>query len=429
MVHQRMPQETPDPLTAVGHALPPNAFQQLMAVAEKASALGMSLYLVGGTVRDALLGTPVKDLDIVVEGDASLLASEVSRSGGGDVSVYSQFGTATVKLDGQRFDLATARREAYVRPGALPRVTPSIIQEDLGRRDFSINAMAIALSGPAPGELLDPHGGKEDLKLGVIRTLHAQSFVDDATRMLRAIRYEQRLNFRLEEDTQRSLLDAIEGRMLDTVSGARIRAELALIFGEPHPDAVLSRCAELGILQAIHPRLGGGEGVEAVASHASGKDPLAYLAALSYPLSVREGESLVHRLRMPSRWAQTVKDTIALRLKWEDGPSAGPRIGDPALPSAQLCELLDQFSLVSVQTNALLAESPQIKSAMELYLNRLRHVRPSLRGKDIIALGADQGPLVGEVLRELNNARIEGRIATRQEEVQMAKEYIARKGG
>ena len=428
MVHQWMPQETPDLLTAVEHALPPNTFQQLTAVAEMASALSMSLYLVGGTVRDALLGAPVKDLDIVVEGDASLLASEVSRSGGGDISVYSQFGTATVKLKKQRFDLTTARRETYIRPGALPRVTPSTIQEDLGRRDFSINAMATALSGPATGELLDPHGGKEDLNLGLIRMLHSQSFVDDATRILRAVRYERRLNFRLEEDTQRSLLDAIEGRMLDTVSGDRIRAELALIFGEPHPEAVLSRCAELGILQAIHLRLGDGQGVKALASHAYEKDALACLAALSYPLSVQEGEAFVDRLRMPSRWAQTVRDTIALRLKWDD-PSAGPRIGGPRLPSAQLCALLDQFSLASVQINALLAESPQIKSAIDLYLNRWRHVRPSLSGKDIIALGADQGPLVGEVLRELKNARIEGKIATRQEEVDLAKEYIARKGG
>ena len=433
----------------------------LKAIAEKAAAIDMALYLVGGSVRDMLLGMPVKDLDIVVEGNAATLAFEVSKELSGDVPAYSQFGTAMVKLEGQRFDLATARQETYLRPGALPRVTPSTIQEDLGRRDFSVNAMAIALSGfPQPGRLLDPYGGKDDLRLGLIRILHPMSFVDDATRILRAVRYEQRLsqaqglNFRLEEKTERLLLKAAEGGMLNTVSGDRIRHELELMFDEEHPHPPLSRCGELGILRAIHLPLGDGSGVGVLADHTAANAPLTCLAALSYPLMAHEGEAFIHRLRMPSRWAKVVRDTIAVRLKSlsssevKDGsdpstgsgqapstslraeaPASRSHIGEPSLPSSHLCSFLDQLSLTSVQVNALLSESPPVKEALDLYLAELRHVKPSLNGMDLISLGVAQGPLVGEVLRELKDARIEGRITTREEEIQLAKEYITTKGG
>ena len=429
MVHQHMPQNTINLLTSVEGSLPSSTFTLLKAIAAKASEIDMPLYLVGGLVRDVLLGAPVKDLDIVVEGNAALLAFEVSKESSGDVTSYSQFGTATVKVEGQRFDLATARQETYLRPGALPRVTPSTIQEDLGRRDFTINAMAIALSDPKPGQFLDPYKGKVDLKLGLVRILHPRSFVDDATRILRGIRYEQRLKFQLEEETHELLLEAVGTGMLDTLSGDRIRREMELIFEEDRPHLPLSRCRELGVLQAILPALGDGFSAEALAGHEVEEDSLAYLAALSYPLTSQEGESLIHRLHMPSRWAKVVRDTIAIRLKSGDDPASGPHIGRPDLSPGQLCSFLAQLSAVSIEVNALLSGSPRVKEALELYLSELRHVKPSLNGKDLISLGVAQGPLVGEVLRELKIARIEGRITTKEEEIRLAKEYITMEGG
>ena len=344
-----MPRETTDVLSTVKASLAASTLTLLEAVVKKASEIPMPLYLVGGCVRDILLGTPVKDLDIVVEGNAALLAFEVSKELSGDVPVYSQFGTAILKVEGQRLDLATARQESYVRPGALPRVTPSTIQEDLGRRDFSINAMAIALSGRRPGRVLDPCRGREDLGHGLLRVLHARSFRDDPTRILRAVRYEQRLNFRVEEETNRLLLEAVQGGALDTVSASRIRRELELMFEEERPHRPLIRCGELGVLRAIHPPLGDGSGVKTLVGQDADDPPLAYLAALSYPMMDPEGEAFVARLRMPSRWAKVVRNTIAVRLKSGGDPESRPHIGERDLSPSQLCNFLDQVTPTSVQ--------------------------------------------------------------------------------
>ena len=424
-----MPQKPIQLLSTVKSSLPPRAFALLQDIAHRASQLNMPLYLVGGPVRDVLLGIPVGDLDVVVEGNASTLASVVATELQGQVTAYSQFGTATVRLEGHRFDLATARRETYTRPGALPKVTPSTIQEDLGRRDFSINAMAIALTGPRPGRLLDLCGGEVDLKHRLVRVLHPGSFVDDATRILRAVRYEQRLNFGLEEGTKGHLVEAVEGGMLGTVSGDRMRRELDRIFREGRPHLAITRAGELGILKAIHPPLGDGSAVEKLAACDAGDSPSLYLAALSYPLTAEDGEAFIHRLRMPTRWARVVRDAITVRLRSEDAHTGGPCIGAPDLSPGQLSRLLDNFSHISIRANATLTDSLQVKEALQYYLTVLRLVKTSLDGRDLIALGVAQGPQVGEVLRELKDARIEGRASSRGDEVRLTQEYLANREG
>ena len=403
--------------------MPTPTYALLMDIAVKASQIGMPMYLVGGSVRDILLGEPAKDLDIVVEGDASVLAFEVARGLSGEAPAYSQFGTAKVKLEGQHFDLVTARQESYSKPGALPRVTPSTIREDLARRDFSINAMAIAISGPEPGRLLDLHGGRRDVKNGVIRVLHPRSFEDDATRVLRAVRYEQRFGFKLEGETQELLASAVRDGMLGTISGSRLRRELEHMLNEERPHLPISRCGELGILQVIYSPLGNGSKVNGLVGQAIESPAMSYLAALTYLLSATEGDAFIHRLRMPTRWAKVVRDTIAVRLKCSDDPEARPSIGGPALSKVQMCNFLDRFSPVSVWVNSMLASSPLVKGALEHFLTQWRYVKPSLNGKDLISLGVEQGPLVGEVLRDLRNARIEGIINTREEEIQLARTY------
>ena len=189
MANDQMPQKLPGLLSAFQSSFPPHSYTLIQAIASEANSLAVPVFLVGGSVRDALLGVAVGDLDIVVEGNAVTLATKVAEALGGQVSSLSQFGTAMLKLSGKRLDLAMARREVYIRPGALPKVEASSIHEDLGRRDFSINAMAIALSGPEAGQLLDQHGGRKDLERGLIRVLHPKSFLDDPTRVLRAVRY------------------------------------------------------------------------------------------------------------------------------------------------------------------------------------------------------------------------------------------------
>ena len=424
-MHQLTPQTTADLIPTIQAYFPPTTFALLTALADRAARLGMPLYLVGGSVRDILLGRASKDLDLVVEGDTVALALSASRKMDGDVPMRSQFGTATLKLGGLRFDLATARRESYSRPGALPTVSPGSIEEDLGRRDFSVNAMAIALWGPRTGALLDPVRGRDDLDRKLIRVLHPESFEDDATRILRAVRYEQRLGFQIEARTLELLLDGVQRGMLDTIGGSRVRMELKLMFEEDAPGFSLSRSGELGILQAIYPPLGQGDRAVRLGAHSDGAAPLDYLAALSYPLTEAEGESFISRLRMPSGWARVVRDTVSLKTQ-TDGPSSTV---STRVPPGELCALLDRYSVTSVKTNALLTKSPDVREALRLYLDRLRYVKPALKGGDLISMGVAEGPMVGELLRQIKSARFEGRITTRKQEVELAREYVASRGG
>ncbi len=428
MVHSDASQKIDDLLPTIESSLPPGNFELTLAIAEKASSLGMHIYLVGGPVRDILMGTPVNDFDMVVEGNAALLASVVSKETGGEVVSYSQFGTATVKQGDLRFDLVTARQETYARPGALPTVVPSTIQEDLARRDFSINAMAVPLSGPKVGQLLDLHEGQKDLGKGLIRVLHTISFVDDPTRILRAIRYEQRFGFQLEDRTHSALLEGVDNRVFDTISGDRIRREILLMFKEQNPVLPLVRAGELGVLKAIFAPLGDGSSVKALEAYTGTPDPLLFLAGLVHPLGPVEGESLAARLNMPSSWTMVVRDTIALRdycTEEDIGRSSG---GNLRVPLGQLTSHLDQFCPTSIIANALLTELPGVREVLELYLSKLKQIKTSLNGKDLISLGVAEGPRVGQILGELRNARIEGNIAGREDELAMVREILTKKG-
>src|SRR3954471_3530370 len=192
-------------------------------------------WLVGGAVRDLMLGAPTVDLDVAIEGDAREVAREVATRLSGDVVEHERFGTATVHADGLTLDLASTRRERYARPGALPEVEPAPLDEDLARRDFSVNAMAASLDAGTLGELRDPHNGLGDLEAGVIRILHPNSFIDDPTRLLRAVRYEARLGFTMDPESERLAREAIAADAPSTVSGARVRDELLDMLREVPP--------------------------------------------------------------------------------------------------------------------------------------------------------------------------------------------------
>ena len=191
-----------------------------------------NLHLAGGSVRDMLLGREGNDTDIAVAGDACELAQRFAQATGGECTLHERFGTATVRIGQESVDLITARSETYPAPGALPEVKPGTLEDDLARRDFSINAMAMSLED---GALEDPHNGLQDLRERRIRILHPHSFQQDPTRMLRAVRYEQRLDFRMEELTEYQLRRAITNQALDRVSGDRIRYELEKTSQEEKP--------------------------------------------------------------------------------------------------------------------------------------------------------------------------------------------------
>ncbi len=395
----------------------------LNAVKEMAAQQGAAVYLVGGPVRDWLLGVPVRDLDFVVAGDAPALARSLAAATGGQAVIHSRFGTATLRLSHGRFDLVTARREEYPVPGALPKVQLAGLPEDLTRRDFSINAMALPLSSGAT-DLYDPHGGREDLRNGLIRTLHPQSFRDDPTRLFRAVRYEQRLGFRLEQETEMQLRAAAAGDYCSTVTGDRLRQELVRIFEEECPGNILRRAVELGILASLTPALTRRDFLTRWAAVGSRIDAagetggLGWLAALAYPLSEPEGVALVSRLNMPVGWAQVVQDTIEVR-------STETWLGQSGRTPSRVSRLLDGKRPEALYVVAGLTDSPVVAANLLRYLGEFRQVRPALRGRDLVELGIPAGPRIGKVLSELRDARLDGRVGSWEEECRWVETLIS----
>ena len=392
----------------------------LREAAVVAQGLGLSLYLVGGALRDLVMGHPLQDIDLVVVGDSALFAHALVKALAGEVLTHSQFNTAKVHVLGQRVDVVTARSETYRRPGALPTVQPGTIQDDLARRDFTINAMALHLKPDGSGELLDPLGGQRDIQARLIRILHPDSFQDDATRILRALRYEQRLSFRMEHETEALLRRDLS--LLDSISGDRLRREMDLIFQEHQPHLALTRLTALGVFQALYPPLGHGTAAEPQLSNLQREvaqlQPLHYLAWLAYPLQPSEAEGLIARLRMPKRWASVVRDAVSAResaaaLEKEMSPVAVYR-------------RLKGLSLEAVQVAAALErESSHAGDNLNRYIHQWRSVRPLLTGRDLVRLGVPQGPRVGELLDSLRDARLEDRVHTRESEKALVRQLLA----
>ena len=379
------------------------------------------VYLVGGPVRDVLLDVTIKDLDFGVEGDAPALARQLAEELGGRVVTHPRFMTATVFLPDLRLDLVTARREVYPRSGALPRVYPGSVTEDLSRRDFSINALALPLWQKAP-QVLDPEESLSDLDAGLIRTLHDRSFRDDPTRLLRAVRYEQRFSFELEDQTRRWLTGALAKGFFGRVSGDRIRHELERIFEEKQPMPALRRAAGLGVLAAIHPAweedlIAAGALSNTFWDRGKGFDTLNCLAALVYHFSPAQGETLIRRLNLPKAWSEVVGDTISLR-------GIEPRLDIDALNPSGIHRLLRSQSPNAIRAVAEITSSQRVSAALNLFLDRLRGVVPQLRGSDLISLGVAPGPVVSQILDRLRDRRLDGQVDTEEDERRWVLEYL-----
>jgi len=336
------------------------------------------------------------------------------------VVTHPRFGTAKFRRGDLSIDLVTARSETYPRPGALPEVEPGIIRDDLLRRDFSINAMAIHLSPDSLGELFDPHGGRIDLERGLIRVLHDRSFIDDATRMLRALRYEHRLDFRLEQDTDR--LMRRDKSMLDTISGDRIRHELELIFKEERPERILHRAEVLGVLREIHPSLSGdgwlAEKFTQARQLATPSSLFLYLSLLIYRLSGEESESFIARLNIVGEAARNLRQVLRLKADL-------PALGAADLPPSGIYRVLKRYSAEAITACALACDSAAIRSRLELYLSDLRHVKLFLDGEDLKGMGVVPGPRLGRMLKALHEAKLDNRVNTREEEEALVRRWIA----
>jgi tRNA nucleotidyltransferase (CCA-adding enzyme) len=373
-------------------------------------------YLVGGAVRDVLRGADAVDLDVAIEGDARIAAREIADRLGGTAVEHERFGTATVKADELTVDLATTRRETYAHPGALPDVEPASLTEDLIRRDFTINAMAAGLSGDDLGVLHDPHGGQADLEAGVVRILHPRSFVDDPTRVLRAVRYEVRLGFRMDQETERLAREAD----LATVSGARVRDELIDLLREPEAPAGLARLAELGLDRSMHPALRADPDLAASAQLGTaevGADPaLAALAAL-VAASPDELEPWVEDLHL----GRDERDAVMRAAR--KGPQLA-RMLAPDLPPSAVHALLscEPPEALAVALAAGAPAEPVLR-----YVADMRGVRLEISGADLLDAGVPESPAIGRALAETLKLKLDGRVNGRDEELQAALE-IARAG-
>jgi tRNA nucleotidyltransferase (CCA-adding enzyme) len=403
----------------LSRATPPEIARLLRDAIAEADAAKASAYLVGGPVRDLLLGRNFHNADISIEGDAIALAESLAAQGRLRVVRHPRFGTATIRSGDFVLDFVSARSEMYDQPGALPNVSRGTIDDDLQRRDFTVNAIALALNGDRAGELIDPLGGRADVRRKTIRVLHERSFQDDATRILRAARYEQRLGFRLGARTEQWLLRDVG--YLETISPARIHHELARTFDEPEPELTLLRLSELGALTAIHTALVFGREQATAMGAVRSLDRRAARAAC-WPIFcwyAAESPGIASRLALRRPQAEAVAAVPQLRR-------VESRLAAAALASSRVVDALALFPLSAVWALAAMTGSELVRERAVDYLRRLRRVRPNLNGDDVIALGARQGPRVGEILRRLKTAKLDGHVRTRADEEKMARELIDR---
>ncbi len=347
------------------------AYPELAMVREASAA---PVYLVGGAVRDLLLGRGRADIDLVVEGDAAELAARL----GAEVVFHERFATAKAKLDGHDVDIAAARAETYPHPGSLPEVAPARLVDDLARRDFTINAMAIPLQGDV--ELIDPHSGEADLEAGALRILHPGSFIDDPTRALRAARYAARFGFEPEPETA-ALLRAAD---LDTVSADRREAELLRLAAESRAPRALELLAAWGLVQ---PRKGGVE------------------------LAAKVGELL-----SASPWKEVARrDRAALAA------ALGPAGAEASLAAARPEKPSEAVELAGGKSGVELALARAMGAEwLDRYLGEWRAVSLEIDGEDLIAAGVPQGPAVGRGLAEALRRKLDGEISGREEELATA---------
>ena len=412
----------PGSLRAALDRLPEEARTLLREAAWAASESGLDVWLVGGVVRDLALGITgaSRDLDLVVEGDARRVARRLARRLGGGVREHAAFLTATVEAPHRpRLDLATARAERYRRPGALPEVAPAAIREDLWRRDFSINALAIGLPGDRWGQLLDPTGGLDDLGRRQLRILHPLSFVEDPTRGLRAVRLAGRLGFRLEASTARLLREALRLDVYAALSADRLRAEWRRVLAEPAPATVLAGLARAGALPLL--------GLEApfgppsqirlarlarrtarLPLSADTREALAVLA-LASDAGEPAVERMTQRLGLPPRSAAALAGARARAPSLLDRLAAASGFGSA-------CAMLDGTPEAVAAWGLILASPGLVARRLGRYLRVWSGgtvTQPLLGGDDVRKLGLAPGPRVGVLLRAARAAQLSGRIRTR----------------
>lgn len=403
-------------------SLPKDRWDLLQLVREEATQRGLPLYIVGGSVRDLELGRRLNDFDLTVEGEAIKLARALAARHGGQVTAHTKFGTAKwflpPKLKPENLapdaethdalDLISARSETYKHPAALPTVKPGSIFDDLRRRDFTINALAIRLDDPHFGELRDDLHGMEDLKRGIVRVLHPGSFIDDPTRMYRAVRYEGRYRFKIAEDTLALIPKARP--FVEKLSPQRIRHELDLILDESEAVSMLKRLENLELLTAIHPALAD-----------FSQSNLATLKSSDASLRTRNSRWVLWLMHLPDQEIEFLNErlhfTAGLLKVLRSASLLNANLAAVAgLKPSQVVELLEGYSIKALEVVSCAVQDEEIKRILTRYLSEWWHVRPRTTGHDLKERGIAPGPKYAEILRRLRAAWLDGEVKTEKQE-------------
>jgi tRNA nucleotidyltransferase (CCA-adding enzyme) len=388
-----------------------------MQAVAAAHDLRLPCYLVGGPVRDLLLGRMVDDIDLVFEGDAIAVAERFAARMGGQITRHTAFGTAsvTVEVADRRLDVdfVTARTESYPEPAALPIVAPATIAADLRRRDFTINTLALELSGMDAFTLLDLCGGVPDLRSGIIRVLHDRSFVDDPTRIVRAARFAARLGFAVEPHTEALAIDAASEGMIERTSPARILHELWLTFREPAPQAVFDILAHQRALDHIVPMISWTPELAQMMAAIRALDVppeeqrLLLLGMLAWALSPAGREAFVRRYGFSTAERRVIAESDAL-------PALIATIEEQDLRPSELDRMLHGLGDTALLLGEIVAPH-RTGHTLAHYRQKLRPMRTLLNGDDLAALGIPRGPRYRALLSSLRAAQLDGHVGTRAE--------------
>lgn len=414
--------------------MPPGPAAALRQVVALAAERGAHVWLVGGVVRDLLLGLALsRDVDLAVEGDALALAQALVAVGGRLIASHREFGTASVAFASAfspagdlTIDLAQARVESYPRPAMLPLVRPAAIADDLVRRDFSTNAIAIELRADGEqlqaGQLIDPFGGRADLAAGRLRLLHPLSLRDDPTRILRGLRLASRLGLAPDDATAAQIAGALRQGYLGLLSPDRILAELCLALAEPRPDAALAISDAWGVTPQILPGLAWSAALEARFARFAASGPPAQgsgiVAAglICYDLSADELAAIAGRYPLPGPIARLLAEIPAAR--------AAARTLDVNMRPSQIDALMRAYGEPTV--SVLHYAEPGYPGQMAAhYLDHIRPARPPLDGRDLQRLGVAPGPAIGRLLAGLRAAYLDGAIAGRVQAEQWVRTHTS----
>ncbi len=400
-----------------------------------AKQLGYTLFVVGGFVRDLLLNRSNLDFDLVVEGDGVHFAKKMAMQYKAKVKIHQKFRTALILFpDGTRVDVATARLEYYKHPAAIPIVELSSIKMDLYRRDFTINALAICLAPQKFGELVDFFNAQNDIKDKALRVLHSLSFVEDPTRILRAVRFEQRFGFAIGAQTQRLIKNALQLELFARISGSRLFHEMQAIFTEEHPFACLERLQELGILYAIHPLLEITEKRRVLLEEIEKVHvwyTLLYLESdisqwqlyflgLTLKLTKNECQEILKKFGIINKEAHsflTLRETVGKNL------ARLIQLVSQDFKLSELCLLIEKIPVEGILFLMAQSRKDTMRKNISQYLSRLRYLKAEIDGNDLQRIGIPTGPKVGEILHRVRAAVLDGEVESREQQLELARKY------